>query len=105
MHARKARMVMGDIAHGDDPAQEKIERRQVLTFRDLGREYIEMAERWHKRWTEEKRIIEKDPADAAVPSVGDGKPRAIVELAVEYAPDKGWPHNASAAPRRFQVST
>jgi integrase len=57
---RQARMVMGDVAHGEDPAQEKIERRQVLTFRDLAREYVEMAQRRHKRWTEEKRIIEKD---------------------------------------------
>lgn len=57
---RKARVVMGDVAQGDDPGQEKIERRQVLTFRDLGREYIEMAQRRHKRWPEEKRIIEKD---------------------------------------------
>jgi hypothetical protein len=56
---RKARMVMGDVAHGNNPAQERIERRQVLTFTDLGREYIEMAQRRHKRWTEEKRIIEK----------------------------------------------
>jgi hypothetical protein len=51
---------MGDVAHGDDPAQEKIERRQVLTFRDLAREYVEMAQKRHKRGAEEKRIVEKD---------------------------------------------
>lgn len=57
---RRARIVMGDVADGDDPAQEKIERRQIQTFSDLAREYVEMAEKRHKRWSEEKRIIDKD---------------------------------------------
>lgn len=57
---RRARIVMGDVADGDDPAQAKIERRQVKTFTDLAREYVDMAEKRHKRWTEEKRIIYKD---------------------------------------------
>lgn len=57
---RRARIVRGDVAGGDDPAQEKLERRQVKTFSDLAREYIDMAEKRHKRWTEEKRVINKE---------------------------------------------
>jgi hypothetical protein len=34
---RKARMIMGDVAHGDDPAQDKQARREAETFRGLAK--------------------------------------------------------------------
>ena len=57
---RKARMVMGDVAHGDDPAQDKQERRDAETFNGLAKSYLEVAEKRHRSWKEEKRIIDKD---------------------------------------------
>lgn len=93
---RKARMVMGDVAHGNDPAQDKIERRQVLTLSDLGREYTEMAQRRHKRWTEQKRIIEKD----LVPVLGhrlltDIRRRDIRDLVEDIANKRNAPTMAN----------
>ena len=57
---RQARMVMGDVAHGDDPAQDKQEQREAETFRGLAKAYLEIAEKRHRSWKEEKRIIDKD---------------------------------------------
>jgi integrase len=57
---RKARMVMGDVAHGDDPAQDKQARRDAETFKRLAKAYLEVAEKRHRSWKEEKRIIDKD---------------------------------------------
>jgi integrase len=57
---RKARMVMGDVAQGDDPAQDKQEQREAETFRGLTKAYLEVAEKRHRSWKEEKRIIDKD---------------------------------------------
>jgi len=42
---RKARMVMGDVAHGDDPAQDKQEQRDAETFRGLVKSCLEVAEK------------------------------------------------------------
>jgi integrase len=59
--ARKmARAAMGDVAHGDDPAQNKQERRDALTFKYLTKSYLEMAQKRHRRWDEAERIIKKD---------------------------------------------
>jgi integrase len=57
---RKARLVLGDVARGTDPAEEKQVQREGLRFKDLAKDYLEIAEKRHRRWTEEKRIIEKD---------------------------------------------
>ena len=57
---RKAREVLGDVARGDDPAQDKQERRDAETFRGLAQAYLEMAEKRHRGWKEEARIINKD---------------------------------------------
>lgn len=57
---RKAREVLGDVARGDDPAEDKQERRDAETFRGLAKAYLEMAEKRHRSWKEEKRIINKD---------------------------------------------
>jgi hypothetical protein len=57
---RKAREVLGDVARGDDPAQDKQERRDAETFRGLAKAYMEMAEKRHRSWKEEERIINKD---------------------------------------------
>src|SRR5262249_53732965 len=57
---RKARLVLGDVARGTDPAEEKQVQREGLRFKDLAKDYLEVAEKRHRRWTEEKRIIEKD---------------------------------------------
>jgi site-specific recombinase XerD len=57
---RKARMVMGDVAQGDDPAEDKQERREAETFRSLATAYLEVAEKRHGSWREEQRIIETD---------------------------------------------
>src|SRR5262245_58170134 len=56
---RKARQVLGDVAHGEDPAEEKQVRREGLRFSDLVTAYLEMAEKRHRRADEEKRIINK----------------------------------------------
>jgi hypothetical protein len=59
--ARKmARAAMGDVAHGDDPAQDKQERRDALTFKHLATSYLDMAKKRHRRWGEAERIINKD---------------------------------------------
>jgi integrase len=57
---RKAREVLGDVARGDDPAQDKQERRDAETFRGLANAYLEMAQKRHRSWKEEERIINKD---------------------------------------------
>ena len=57
---RRAREVLGDVARGDDPAQDKQERRDAETFRGLAKAYLEMAEKRHRSWHEEARIINKD---------------------------------------------
>ena len=41
---RKARQVLGEVAHGEDPAEEKRVRRDGLRFSDLATSYLEMAE-------------------------------------------------------------
>src|SRR4029453_7197908 len=57
---RQARAMLGDVARGDDPAQDKQERRDAESFRGLANAYLEVAEKRHRSWAEEKRIIEKD---------------------------------------------
>lgn len=57
---RKAREVLGDVARGDDPAQDKQERRDAETFGGLAKSYLEVAEKRHRSWKEEQRIIDKD---------------------------------------------
>src|SRR5262249_50153568 len=57
---KKAREVLGDVARGDDPAQDKQERRDAETFHGLAQAYLEMAEKRHRSWKEEARIINKD---------------------------------------------
>ena len=57
---RKAREVLGDVARGDDPVQDKQERRDAETFRGLAQAYLEMAQKRHRSWKEEERIINKD---------------------------------------------
>ena len=57
---RKAREVLGDVASGDDPAQDKQERRDAETFHGLAKAYLEMAQKRHRSWKEEERIINKD---------------------------------------------
>jgi integrase len=59
--ARKlAKIAIGDVAHGEDPAQDKQERRDALTFKYLTTSYLEVAKKRHRRWDEEERIINKD---------------------------------------------
>jgi len=70
---RKARMIMGDVAHGDDPAQDKQARRDAETFKGLAKAYLEVAEKRHRSWKEEKRIIDKD----LLPEFG---PRLLVDV-------------------------
>ena len=57
---RTAREVLGDVARGDDPAQDKQERRGAETFGGLAKSYPEVAEKRPRCWKEEKRIIDKD---------------------------------------------
>ncbi len=57
---RKAREVLGDVARGDDPAQDKQERRDAETFRGLAEAYLEMAQKRHRSRKEKARIINKD---------------------------------------------
>jgi integrase len=57
---KKARGILGDVARGEDPAEDKQARRDAESFRGLATAYIEYAEKRHRSWTEEKRIIEKD---------------------------------------------
>lgn len=52
--------MLGDVARADDPAQDKQERRDAETFRGLAQSYLEMAQKCHRSWKEEARIINKD---------------------------------------------
>jgi integrase len=60
MLAAKHRIVLGDVAHGEDPAEDKQARRDAETFRGLAKSYLEYAEQRHRSWKEAKRIIDKD---------------------------------------------
>jgi integrase len=57
---RDARRILGDVARGEDPAEDKQARREAESFRGLAKAYLEVAEKRHRSWAEEKRIIEKD---------------------------------------------
>ncbi len=57
---KEARTIIGQAADGQDPAQEKQEQLKGELFRDLATAYLEMAEKRHRSWREEKRIIDKD---------------------------------------------
>jgi len=57
---KEARSIIGQAADGDDPAQAKQEQLKGELFRDLATAYVEMAEKRHRSWREEKRIIDKD---------------------------------------------
>ncbi|HEY0874460.1 MAG TPA: tyrosine-type recombinase/integrase [Vicinamibacterales bacterium] len=57
---KEARSIIGQAADGDDPAQTKQEQLKGELFRDLATAYVEMAEKRHRSWREEKRIIDKD---------------------------------------------
>jgi integrase len=56
----EARSVLGKAADGEDPAQDKRDQLKGELFRDLATAYLEMAEKRHRSWREEKRIIDKD---------------------------------------------
>lgn len=56
----EARSVLGKAADGEDPAQDKRDQLKGELFRDLATAYLEMAEKRHRSWQEEKRIIDKD---------------------------------------------
>jgi len=56
----EARSVLGKAADGEDPAQDKRDQLKGELFRDLASAYLEMAEKRHRSWREEKRIIDKD---------------------------------------------
>ena len=56
----EARSVLGKAADGEDPAQDKRDQLKGELFRDLASAYIEIAEKRHRSWREEKRIIDKD---------------------------------------------
>jgi integrase len=57
---KEARSIIGQAADGADPAGDKQEHLKGETFRDLAKAYIEMAEKRHRSWKEEQRIINKD---------------------------------------------
>jgi len=57
---KEARSVIGQAADGGDPAGEKQEHFKGESFRDLAKAYLEMAEKRHRSWKEEQRIIDKD---------------------------------------------
>ena len=57
---KEARSILGQAADGEDPAQDKQEQLKGELFRDLATAYLEMAEKRHRSWREEKRIIDKD---------------------------------------------
>jgi integrase len=56
----EARSVLGKAADGEDPAQDKRDLLKGELFRELATAYLEMAEKRHRSWREEKRIIDKD---------------------------------------------
>src|SRR5262245_53353793 len=56
----EARSVLGKAADGEDPAQDKRDQLKGELFRELATAYLEMAEKRHRSWREEKRIIDKD---------------------------------------------
>ena len=56
----EARSVLGKAADGEDPAKDKRELLKGELFRELATAYLEMAEKRHRSWREEKRIIDKD---------------------------------------------
>ena len=56
----EARSVLGKAADGEDPAQDKRDQLKGELFRDLATAYLTMAEKRHRSWREEKRIIDKD---------------------------------------------
>lgn len=57
---REARSIIGQAADGEDPAHDKQELLKGETFRDLATSYLELAEKRHRSWKEEKRIVDKD---------------------------------------------
>jgi hypothetical protein len=57
---KEARSILGKAADGEDPAQDKQEQLKGELFRELATAYLELAEKRHRSWAEEKRIIEKD---------------------------------------------
>ena len=67
-------MIMGDVAHGDDPAQDKQSRRRPRRRLKVSpRRNLEVAEKRHRSWKEEQRIIDKD----LLPEFG---PRLLVDI-------------------------
>lgn len=70
---RRAHAVLGDVAHGNDPAQEKQELRGARVFSDLYDAYAKNSKPTRRRWDEEERIIEKDLLPAL-------KNRPLVEI-------------------------
>jgi integrase len=56
----EAKSILGQVADGKDPAQHKQDQLKGELFRDLAAAYIADAEKKHRRWREEKRIIDKD---------------------------------------------
>jgi integrase len=58
---KKARRMMGDVARGEDPAEERQERREGLTFGDLWKLYLERYAKAHKRsWAYDEGLAKHD---------------------------------------------
>jgi integrase len=57
----KARALVGQVASGDDPQEERKARRKALTFGDLANSYLEVhAKKEKASWEEDERILKKD---------------------------------------------
>ena len=81
-----ARQHLGDVVGGNDPAQDRQDRRAILSFKDVVSRYLEMADRKHRSVGEERRIAEKDlvPAWGSWP-VTDVKRTHVRELVERIA--------------------
>jgi integrase len=57
----QAKDILGRVARGEDPQQEKRADRHAITFRQLAEQYLELhAKRRKKSWREDERILEVD---------------------------------------------
>ena len=89
---RKAKEVLGSVAVGEDPAEEKVLKREGLRFRDLSDKYLEMVDRRFRSAAEERRMINKD----LLPALGwklliDIKRRDVRDLVERIAFKRGAP--------------
>jgi integrase len=57
----QAKDLLGRVARGEDPQEEKRADRDAITFRELAEQYLELhAKRHKKRWREDERILKVD---------------------------------------------